>query len=136
MLSLCGHVFGVAPQGADAPNLFTSDVELSRTSYIDSTTVTDFTFSGNQGEQYLECTGFGGDASKFLTQGDLVQFSDANNNVVQAIVQLATRPEGTKKSRIYLDSLVPEDVSASTVLRVRPKIDNASKSTSDFPNWI
>jgi hypothetical protein len=125
--------FGVAPQGASAPNLFTSDVELSRTSYIDSTTVTDFTFSGNQGEQYLECTGFGGDASKFLTQGDLVQFSDANNNVVQAIVQLATKPEGTKKSRIYLDSLVPEDVSASTVLRVRPQINNASKSTLIFP---
>ena len=76
--------FGVAHKSSCTKSI-PSDVELSRTSYIDSTTVTDFTFSGNQGEQYLECTGFGGDASKFLTQGDLVQFSDANNNVVQQL---------------------------------------------------
>ncbi len=125
--------FGVAPEGGVAPNLFTSDVELSREAYVTSTNVTDFTFSGTVGTDYVECTGFGGDASKSLVQGDLVQFSDANNFLVKAIVQQATKPEGTKKSRIYLDSLLPSTVSSTTVLRVRPKIDNASKSSLIFP---
>ena len=125
--------FGVAPVGAQAPNLFTSDVELFRENYINSSTITDFTFSGTEGNQYVECTGFGGDASKTLVQGDLIQFSDGNNNLIQAIVQQATKPQGTKKSRIYLDSLLPSNVSSTTVLRVRPKIENGSKSTLIFP---
>ena len=125
--------FGVAPVGGQPPNLFTSDIELSRESYVTSTNVTDFTFSGNVGKGYIECTGFGGDASKVLVQGDLIQFSDTNNNLIKAIVQQATKPEGTKKSRIYLDSLLPADVSSTSVLRVRPKIENASKSSLIFP---
>ena len=125
--------FGVAPEGAQSPNLFTSDVELFREKYVISTTITDFTFSGTEGNQYVECTGFGGDASKSLVQGDLVQFSDTNNNLIQAVVQQATKPQGTKKSRIYLDSLLPSNVSSTTVLRVRPKIENGSKSTLIFP---
>ena len=125
--------FGVAPAGAQAPNLFTSDIEFVRTNYITSTNVTDFTFSGSQGESFVECTGFGGDASKFLVQGDVVQFSDENNNLVKAIVQQATRPEGVKKSRIYLDCLLPENVASTTVIRVRPKVDNVSKSSLIFP---
>tara|TARA_R100001082_G_scaffold47964_1_gene25713 strand:- start:629 stop:8848 length:8220 start_codon:yes stop_codon:yes gene_type:complete len=125
--------FGVAPEGALAPNLFTSDVELFREKYVTSTTITDFSFSGVEGNQYIECTGFGGDASKSLVQGDLVQFSDANNNLIQAIVQQATSPQGTKKSRIYLDSLLPSTISSTTVLRVRPKIENGSRSTLIFP---
>ena len=125
--------FGVAPVGAQAPNLFTSDVELFRENYINSSTITDFTFSGTEGNQYVECTGFGGDASKSLVQGDLIQFSDGNNNLIQAIVQQATKPQGTKKSRIYIDSLLPSNVSSTTVLRVRPKIENGSRSTLIFP---
>ena len=125
--------FGVAPVGAQAPNLFTSDVEFTRSEYITTTNVTDFTFSGSEGQSYVECTGFGGDASKFLVQGDIVQFSDRNNNLVKAIVQQATKPEGVKKSRIYLDSLLPEDVASTTVIRVRPIVDNVSKSSLIFP---
>tara|TARA_B100001996_G_scaffold298420_1_gene238798 strand:- start:2570 stop:10771 length:8202 start_codon:yes stop_codon:yes gene_type:complete len=125
--------FGVAPAGGQPPHLFTSDVELSREAYVRSTNVTDFTFSGSVGNQYVECTGFGGDASKVLVQGDLVQFSDANNNLVKAIVQQATRPEGAKKSRIYLDSLLPSDVASTTVVRIRPKVENSSKSSLIFP---
>jgi len=130
--SLWGR-FGVAPVGGVAPNLFTSDVELSRESYVTSVNVTNFTFSGVEGTNYVECTGFGGDASKSLTQGDLVQFSDANNYLVKAIVQQATKPEGTKKSRIYFDSLLPSTVTSTSVLRVRPKVENASKSSLIFP---
>lgn len=125
--------FGVAPVGSQAPNLFTSDVEFNRSEYVNTVNVTDFTFSGDEGSYYLECTGFGGDASRFLSQGDLIQFSDVNNNVVQGIVQQATRSEGIKKTRIYLDSLLPSDVSSTTVLRVRPKIENSSRSSLIFP---
>ena len=125
--------FGVAPVGASAPNLFTSDVELSREEYITNKTVTEFTFSGSQGDQYIECTGFGGDASLSVIQGDLIQFSDSNNALVTAIVQYATKPEGAKKSRIYLDSLLPSDVAASTVSRIRPKVENSTKSSLIFP---
>ena len=125
--------FGVAPAGGVAPNIFTADVELARDNYITSTNVTDFTWSGTEGNSYVECTGFGADASSSLVQGDLVQFSDAKNNLVKAIVQQATKPEGAKKSRIYLDSLLPSDVSSTSVLRVRPKVDNASKSSLIFP---
>ena len=125
--------FGVAPAGAQAPNLFTSDIEFNKSSYITSTNVTDFTFSGSQGNSFVECTGFGGDASQSLVQGDIVQFSDTNNNLVKAVVQQATKPEGVKKSRIYLDSLLPENVASTTVIRVRPKVDNVSKSSLIFP---
>ena len=125
--------FGVAPSGGVAPNIFTSDVELSRDAYLTSANVTDFTWSGTEGNSYLECTGFGADASSLLVQGDLVQFSDTNNNLVKAIVQQATKPEGAKKSRIYLDSLLPSSVSSTSVLRVRPKIENSSKSSLIFP---
>ena len=104
-----------------------------RDRYVTSTNITDFSFSGVEGNQYIECTGFGGNASKSVVQGDLVQFSDTNNNLIQAIVQQATKPEGTKKSRIYLDSLLPSSVTSTTVLRVRPKIENGSKSTLIFP---
>ena len=125
--------FGVAPVGGEPPNLFTSDIELARESYVTSTNVTDFTFSGKVGERYIECTGFGGDSSTSLVQGDLIQFSDENNFLIKAIVQQATKPEGTKKSRIYLDSLLPANVNSTTVLKVRPKIANASKSSLIFP---
>ena len=39
-----------------------------------------------------------------VQQGDLVQFSDDDNNLVRAIVQYATEQEGAYKSRIYLDT--------------------------------
>jgi hypothetical protein len=125
--------FGVAPSGSQAPNLFTADIDLSRTQFTNSVNVTDFSFSADEGDQYLECTGFGGDATKYVSQGDLIQFSDSNNVVVQAIVQQATKPEGTSKSRIYVDSLIPSSVTSTSVLRVTPIIDNASKSTLIFP---
>ena len=41
-----------------------------------------------------------GDASKFLQQGDLVQFSTASDIIIRCIVQQATKPAGVLKSRI------------------------------------
>ena len=56
-----------------------SDVEFNKDRYAETVAVTGFTFSGDQGRKYIECNGFGGDATKFLQQGDLIQFSDTND---------------------------------------------------------
>ena len=92
--------------------------------FAESVSITDFTFSGSQGRKYIECNGFGGDATKFVQQGDLIQFSDSSDTIIRALVQYSTQPEGVLKSRIYLDRSLPEDVSNSSVVRVRPSITN------------
>ena len=125
--------FGVAAVGSLPPNLFTADIDLTREKYIDLKNVTDFTFSGNAGQQYLECTSFGADASLSVKQGDLIQYSDEDNNLITSLVQQATIPEGAKKTRIYLDSLLPANCISTSIRRVRPKIANSGKSSLIFP---
>ena len=115
--------------GSGGSNIFTSDIEATKEKYTEVTSVTDFTFSGEQGRKFIECNGFSGDASKFLQQGDLIQFTDTSDTVIRAIVQQATQPEGVLKSRIYLDRSIPEAVSNSSVVRVRPNISNFNQGT-------
>ena len=115
--------------GSGGSNIFTSDIEVTKEKYTEVTSVTDFTFSGEQGRKYIECNGFGGDAAKFLQQGDLIQFTDTSDTVIRAIVQQATQPEGVLKSRVYLDRSLPEGVSNSSVVRVRPNISNFNQGT-------
>ena len=111
---------------------FTADVDLSSTSYATYSQVSDFTFFGSKGRKFLECNGFGADLSGSLIQGDIIQFTDAENNVVKSIVQYVTSPEGIDKSRIYLEYGLPNDVSNATIIRLRPRISNAS-ATLVFP---
>ena len=111
---------------------FTADVDLSSTSYGTYTQVSDFTFFGGKGRKYLECNGFGADLSGSLIQGDIIQFTDAENNVVKNIVQYVTLPEGIDKSRIYLEYALPNNVDNATIIRLRPRISNAS-ATLVFP---
>ena len=115
--------------GSGNANTFTSDIEVNKEKFAEVTSVTDFTFSGERGRKYIECNGFGGDASKFLQQGDLVQFSDTSDTIVRCIVQQATKPEGVLKSRIYFDRSLPADVSNASVVRVRPSISNFNQGT-------
>ena len=115
--------------GSGGANTFTSDVEINNEEYAEVVSVTNFTFSGEQGRKYLDCNGFGGDASKFLQQGDLIQFTDTTDRVVRAIVQYATEPEGVLKSRVYMDRSLPETVSNSSLVRVRPNISNFNQGT-------
>jgi len=115
--------------GSGNSNTFTSDVEVSKERFAESVSITDFTFSGSQGRKYIECNGFGGDATKFVQQGDLIQFSDSTDTIIRALVQYSTQPEGVLKSRIYLDRSLPEDVSNSSVVRVRPSITNFNQGT-------
>ena len=115
--------------GSGNANTFTSDIEVNKEKYAEVVSVTDFTFSGEKGRKYIECNGFGGDTTKFLQQGDLVQFTDTNDTIIRCIVQYATKPEGVLKSRIYFDRSLPADVSNASVVRVRPSISNFNQGT-------
>jgi hypothetical protein len=118
--------------GAGNKNKFTADIETEKTGYVETSSVTDFTFSGTKGYKFIECNGFGGDASKNLVQGDVVQFSDNSGNVYKYIVQYATRPEGIKRSRIYLDRTLQNDVSNASVVVQKPIVENPN-GTLVFP---
>lgn len=112
---------------------FTSDVDLRSTDYSSYTQISDFSFFGYKGRKYVECNGFGANLSKDLIQGDLIQFTDINNNPIRSIVQSVTDPEGITKSRIYLDYALPENIVNATVIRLRPDISNTNTSTLVFP---
>ena len=115
--------------GSGNANTFTSDIEVNKEKFAEVVSITDFTFSGDQGRKYIECNGFGGDATKFVQQGDLIQFTDIDSTIVRAIVQYATKPEGVFKSRIYIDRSLTKDVSNDNVVRVRPSITNFNQGT-------
>ena len=93
--------------GAGNENVFTADVVVDSQKYSEIKTVTDYTFFGSQGSTFIESTSFSANASTVVQQGDLVQFSDDDNNLVRAIVQYATEQQGAYKSRIYLDTALP-----------------------------
>jgi len=105
---------------------FTADVDFSSTSYATYTQISDFTFFGYRGRKYIECNGFGADLSGELVQGDIIQFTDANNNVIKNVVQYVTLPENTEKSRIYFDYALPGDVNNATIIRLRPRLGNTA----------
>ena len=115
--------------GSGNANTFTADIEINKEKYSEVVSVTDFTFSGNKGRKYIECTGFGGDATTFVIHGDLVQFTDDTGNLVRGVVQQSTKPAGVYKSRIYLDRSLPNDVTNASVVRVRPSIENFNQGT-------
>ena len=106
---------------------FTCDVELSNNGYYNAKSVTNYIFIGSTGDKYLECQGFSGDASIYLKQGDIVQYTDVNNKVTRSIVQYATKPQGLLKSRIYLDASLQENIS-SNVLKIYTKVENSNSS--------
>ena len=115
--------------GSGNNNVFTSDIEINKEKYCEVTPVTNFTFSGSKGNKYIECNGFGGDSTKVLQQGDVVQFSDTTDTLIRCIVQYPTESSGVLKSRIYFDRALPEDVSNTSVVRIRPSIKNFNQGT-------
>ena len=122
-----------AQYGSGNANTFTADVEVDDQSYADITDVTQFTFSGSQGYKFLESNSFSADASSLLLQGDVIQFTDVDNNTIRAIVQYATKPIGTSKTRVYLDTALPADVTNNSIVRIRPKVANQNQGTLLFP---
>ena len=119
--------------GAGKENKFTADVVVDSQQYSEIKTVTDYTFFGTKGSVFLESTSFSADASTAIQQGDLVQFSDDENNLVRAIVQYGTKQEGPYKSRIYLDTALPGSVTNASIVRLRPVVSNSTSGTLLFP---
>jgi len=112
---------------------FSADSEIQNNSYAEIVAVTNSTFSGEEGRKYLECNGFDADASRFLIQGDIVQFNDSTGRSNKVIVQYATPPIGPKKSRIYLDSSLPAIATNVSVVRLRPLVSNSDTNSLIFP---
>jgi len=119
--------------GSGGTNSFSADLVVDDQTYSSITSVTDFTFFGKKGTMYVESTSFSADASALVQQGDLIQFSDADNNLVRAIVQYATQAGGASKTRIYLDTALPGDVTNTSIVRLRPKATNTTSGTLLFP---
>lgn len=112
---------------------FTADIDTSSSEYASITQVSNFTFSGERGRKYITCNGFGTDLSKDLVVGDLIQYTDTSGRTIKNIVQSTTNSEGSTKSRVYLDYALTSDVDNATVVRIRPIVENATKSSLIFP---
>ena len=119
--------------GSLGVNKFTADIESQKTTNTNLVSVTSYTFSGNKGYKILECNGFGGDATQFLKQGDYIQYTGQDGKSVRASVAYATKPDGTLKSRIYLNAALPDAVVNDSVVKITPKIDNFNQGTLLYP---
>ena len=122
-----------AEYGSGNANVFTADVITDDQTYAEIKPVTNFTFFGSAGYNFIESTSFSADASILLQQGDVVQFADANNTIFRATVQYATQNKGSFKSRIYLNMVLPADVVNASVVRLRPVVGNANQGSLIYP---
>ena len=119
--------------GSGNANIFTADLVTDDQSYAEIKSVTDFTFFGSKGYNFIESTSFSADASILLQQGDVIQFSDESNTLVRAVVQYATQRQGSSKSRVYMDTVLPGNVTNTSIVRLRPRVENANLGTLLFP---
>ncbi|MFZ9728364.1 MAG: hypothetical protein ACO3CD_05065, partial [Candidatus Nanopelagicaceae bacterium] len=119
--------------GSGGGNKFSADLVVDDQNFANITAVTDYTFLGKKGTVFVESTSFSADASSIVQQGDLIQFSDSENNLVRAIVQYATQAGGSAKTRIYLDTALPGDVVNTSIVRLRPRPENTNAGTLLFP---
>lgn len=119
--------------GANNKYVFTADVESFNTSYFENKKLTDSTFSGTLGFNYVECNSFSADPSKDLIQGDIIQFAYTDNQTLRCVVQKVNPPQGLNKARIYIDTVLTNNVLNSDVVRVRANLSNSSKSTLIIP---
>ena len=120
--------------GSGNANVFSADAVVDSKVFSEIKSVTDFTFFGSVGSDFIESTSFSADASTAVTQGDVVQFSDTNNNLIRAVVQSATTPSGSAKTRIYLDTVLPGNVTNTSIVRLRPVLKNPNSGTLLFPS--
>ena len=119
--------------GSGGGNKFNGDLVVDNQEYSQISNVTDFTFFGTKGTMFVESTSFSANAAGILLPGDLVQFSDDDNNLVRSVVEYATVAQGSSKTRIYLDNALPGNVTNTSIVRLRPKSDNTTSGTLLFP---
>jgi len=122
-----------AEYGSGNENVFTADVVTNDQQFAEIKSVTEFTFFGSKGYNFIESTSFNADASLLLQQGDVVQFATSTNQIVRSVVQYATIKEGVSKTRVYLDSVLPGDVVNTSITRLRPRVENSNQGTLLFP---
>ena len=114
-------------------NKFSADIETIDGNYSETKAVTEYTFSGTKGNRYIECNGFGANAAESVTQGDIIQFNDSTGRINRFVVESATLPQGTNKSRININVALPDNVLSESVVRLRPTVSGGTGSTLIFP---
>jgi len=124
--------FGCA-YGSSGNNIFTADLESAKSPYAKLTPITDFTFTGVAGYRFLECNGFNGDTTVYLKPGDYIQFTDDDSVAEKVMITYATKPEGTLKSRIYIDTALAKNVTNGTIVKVGSVIESSSKGSLLYP---
>ena len=122
-----------ASYGSGGGNKFNGDLVVDNQEYSEISNVTNFTFFGTKGTMFVESTSFSANAAGILLPGDLIQFSDDDNNLVRSVVEYATVAQGSSKTRIYLDNALPGNVTNTSIVRLRPKSDNTTSGTLLFP---
>ena len=122
-----------ASYGSGGGNKFNGDLVVDNQEYSEISNVTNFTFFGTKGTMFVESTSFSANAAGILLPGDLIQFSDDDNNLVRSVVEYATVAQGSSKTRIYLDNALPGNVTNTSIVRLRPKSENTTSGTLLFP---
>lgn len=114
--------------GSQGTNVFTADTVVDDSTYSVFTKVTDSTFSGLKGLNYLSVNALGVDLGRLLKEGDLVQYVQDDGKVVKAIVTYSTSSNGNEKARVYLDSVLRADVNLSVLTKITSKVENPNAS--------
>ena len=114
--------------GLQGENIFTADVVSDLSQYANFIKISDSTFSGKQGFNYLSVNTLSFNLSQVLKEGDVIQYVQDDGEVVRGIVVTATNSTGNEKARVYLDSALRTDVTTSVLLKIQPKIKNPSSS--------
>lgn len=114
--------------GSQGENIFTADTVSDVASYANYVKISDSTFTGAKGFNYLSVNSLAVDLSKFLKEGDIIQYVQQNGAVVRSIVSYATTAIGNEKARVYIDSALRDNVVGSVLLRISSKIENPSAS--------
>jgi len=114
--------------GSQGENIFTADVVSDVAEYSNFIKISDSTFSGLQGLNYLSVNTLSFNLAQVLREGDIIQYVQDDGDVVRAIVSYATNSTGNEKARVYLDSALRTDVSSTVLIKIQPKIDNPSAS--------
>jgi len=120
--------YGSYGSGSQGQNIFTADVVSDNANYATFTKISDSTFSGEKGLNYLSVNSLSTNLSQILKQTDIVQYVDDLGNVTRAIVLYSTASTGTQKARVYLDSVLRENVSSSILNKISTKVDNPTSS--------
>ena len=114
--------------GIEGENVFTCDVEIGKELYSNFSNVTNFTFNGSEGQDYLTVNALSIDLSKYLSKGDIIQYLGDDGVVRKGIVTYATTSFGNVRSRVYLTSRLRSNVTNTAVTKISAKIENPNAS--------